>query len=125
MLHGPLPGNARGHFDDDVRRPNPTCGEESPVRKVLYPYRTDPPREKDDPMASSDHYDKITIEQRILNDPTLPGTILRLPTVYGPSDNQHRLFPILKCIYDKRSHILIEASGKIYNVSEEQTYTEA
>ncbi len=33
-----------------------------------------------------DDYDKIPVEREILLDPDLPGTVLRLPMVYGPGD---------------------------------------
>ncbi|MBT3605633.1 MAG: NAD-dependent epimerase/dehydratase family protein [Candidatus Latescibacteria bacterium] len=123
------------------------------MRDVLYPYRTDPPRDKDDPQAWADHYDKIPIEHRVLNDANLPGTVLRLPAVYGPNDGQHRLFPTLKRIDDKRPFMLLEetcakwrfcrgyvenvaagivlaltnpvAANKIYNISETYTHTTA
>ena len=35
----------------------------------------------------------------------LPGTVLRLPTVYGPGDYQHRLFEYLKRMDDGRPAI--------------------
>jgi nucleoside-diphosphate-sugar epimerase len=91
-------------------------------------------------------YDKIPVEQAILSDPELPGTILRLPFVYGPGDPLHRLFPIVKRIDDGRKVVLIDeavaqwrgpwgyvenvaaaivaaitseqAAGRIYNVAE-------
>jgi nucleoside-diphosphate-sugar epimerase len=37
----------------------------------------------------------------------LPGTVLRLPTVYGPGDYQHRLFEYLKRMDDGRPAILL------------------
>jgi nucleoside-diphosphate-sugar epimerase len=56
------------------------------------------------------HYEKILVEQVVMSDPGLPGTVLRLPMVYGPGDSQHRLFPYLKRMDDGRSAILLEAS---------------
>lgn len=38
----------------------------------------------------------------------LPGTVLRLPMVYGPGDPLHRLFPILKRIDDGRTALLLD-----------------
>ena len=35
-------------------------------------------------------YDKIPVERAILGAPELPGTVLRLPMVYGPGDPLHR-----------------------------------
>jgi nucleoside-diphosphate-sugar epimerase len=89
----------------------------------------------------------------IMADPALPGTILRLPAVYGPHDHQHRLWPYLKRMEDRRPAILLDeqiarwrwtrgyvdnvaiaialavtderAIGRVYNVGEEQALTEA
>lgn len=55
-----------------------------------------------------DAYDKITVERVVLGDPAFPGTVLRLPMVYGPGDRLHRLHPILKRIDDCRRAILFE-----------------
>jgi nucleoside-diphosphate-sugar epimerase len=57
-----------------------------------------------------DEYDKIPVEQAIMGNPGLPGTIVRLPMVYGPGDPGHRLFPILKRVDDGRPAILLEES---------------
>jgi nucleoside-diphosphate-sugar epimerase len=51
-------------------------------------------------------YDKVPAERVVLNDPDLPGTILRLPMVYGPGDYVHRFHPFLKRMDDGRSFIL-------------------
>ena len=61
--------------------------EETPLRSVLYPYRDAP--------GIPEHlrgrgYEKIEVERVVLADPDLPGTILRLPAVYGPGDPQGR-----------------------------------
>jgi len=53
-----------------------------------------------------DEYDKIPVEQAVLSDPKLPGTILRLPMIYGPGDPLHRFHPILKRIDDGRKQII-------------------
>jgi nucleoside-diphosphate-sugar epimerase len=99
-----------------------------------------------------DEYDKIPVEQAVMDDPALPGTVLRLPMVYGPGDPLHRLFPIVKRIDDGRPVILLhegmarwratrgyvedvgaavalaatrdEASGRVYNVGEEAALSE-
>lgn len=55
-----------------------------------------------------DEYDKIPVEQAVMGDPALPGTVLRLPMVYGPGDPLHRLFPIVKRIDDGRPAILLD-----------------
>ena len=97
-------------------------------------------------------YDKIPVEEAVLSDPALPGTVLRLPMIYGPGDPLHRLFPYLKRMEDRRPFILLDeqaaswrgprgyvadlavaialaatsdtAAGRIYNVAEEHAYTE-
>jgi nucleoside-diphosphate-sugar epimerase len=99
-----------------------------------------------------DSYDKIPVEQAVMSDPHLPGTVLRLPFVYGPGDRLHRLYPILKRVDDGRPTILLDevvaafrgprgyvdnvaaaialaatddrASGRIYNVAEQPSYSE-
>jgi nucleoside-diphosphate-sugar epimerase len=99
-----------------------------------------------------DEYDKIPVEQAILGDSELPGTILRLPMVYGPRDPLHRFYPIVKRIVDGRRVIPFSANmaqwratkgyvddiaaaivaavvtdratGHIYNVGEADTLTE-
>lgn len=53
-------------------------------------------------------YDKIPVERTVMGDPQLPGTVLRLPMVYGPGDYLHRLFPYLKRMDDRRPAILMQ-----------------
>ncbi|NIA26056.1 MAG: NAD-dependent dehydratase [Gammaproteobacteria bacterium] len=128
--------------------PVPTpMDEDAPLRSKRYPYRD---------MAAEDSplfdYDKIPVEHTYLADPDLPGSILRLPAVYGPGDYQHRPFPYLKRMIDGRPAILIDeatagwrwsrcfvenvadaialvvtddrARGRIYNVAEPRARTE-
>ena len=99
-----------------------------------------------------DAYDKIPVEQAILGDRELPGTICRLPMVYGPGDPARRFFPVLRRIADGRRAILFEegssawkaprgyvenvadaialaatddrAVGRIYNVAERPAFSE-
>jgi nucleoside-diphosphate-sugar epimerase len=125
--------------------------EDAPLRQRLYPYRRESLRSPDDPTRYLDDYDKIPVEQTIMGDPDLPGTILRLPMVYGPRDNQHRLFEYLKRMDDQRPAILLDrglarwrwtrgyvenvaaaialavtdarAAGRIYNVGEQEALT--
>jgi len=125
--------------------------EDSPLREKLYPYRGATLRTSEDKQRWMDDYDKIPIERIIMSEPDLPGTILRLPMVYGPGDGQHRLFEYLKRMDDKRPTILLDASvvswrwtrgyvenvaaaivlaitddraaGRIYNVGEVRTLT--
>jgi nucleoside-diphosphate-sugar epimerase len=84
--------------------------------------------------------------------PDLSATVLRLPCVYGPGDNQHRTFEYLKRMDDGRPAILLSdiradwrwtrgyaenvaiavalaatedlAAGQIYNVGEREARTE-
>ena len=95
----------------------------------------------------NEEYDKIAVEQAVMNSPEVEGTVLRLPMTYGPGDRLHRFFPILKRIADGRRSILLgddvaawrgprgyvdnvahaialatsneRAAGRIYNVCEE------
>jgi nucleoside-diphosphate-sugar epimerase len=100
-----------------------------------------------------DEYDKIPVEREIMaDDGELPGTVLRLPMVYGPGDPLHRLNAVVKRIDDGRPIILFErkhaawrgphgyvenvgdaialaatsdaAIGRIYNVAEPDARTE-
>lgn len=121
--------------------------EDAPLREKPYPYRGTTLRSQDDAQSWMDDYDKIPVERITLNTPELPGTILRLPMVYGPRDTMHRLFGYLKRMDDNRPTILLEegmahwrwtrgyvenvataialavtderARGRIYNVGEE------
>ncbi len=83
--------------------------EEGPLREKWYPYRAETPRAEDDPMRWADDYDKIPVERVVLGDPKMPGTVLRLPMIYGPGDYQHRLFPYLKRMDDGRPVILMDS----------------
>jgi nucleoside-diphosphate-sugar epimerase len=84
--------------------------EESPLREKLYPYREEQLRSDNDEFRIRDEYDKIPIERIIMNNDGLPGTVLRLPMVYGPGDYQHRLFPYLKRMDDRRPGIILDES---------------
>jgi nucleoside-diphosphate-sugar epimerase len=81
--------------------------EESELRRTLHPY---PPENLQILRKTfgwvTDDYDKIPAEHVVMNDPELPGTVLRLPMVYGPGDPLHRFYPVLKRITDKRRHII-------------------
>ncbi len=81
--------------------------EESELRRSLHPY----PAENMQLMRKvfawvTDDYDKIPAERIVMNDPELPGTVLRLPMVYGPGDRLHRFYPVVKRIADGRDHIM-------------------
>jgi nucleoside-diphosphate-sugar epimerase len=122
--------------------------EDAPLREHLYPYRTDATA----PEERNYNYEKILVERVVMSEPELPGTVLRLPAVYGPGDQQHRLFSYLKRMDDGRPAILLEdkyerwrwtrgyvenvadaialaagserAANRIYNVGEEEALTE-
>jgi nucleoside-diphosphate-sugar epimerase len=126
--------------------------EDAPLRERLYPYCGEVPREPDDPMRWADDYEKILVERVVMGDPELPGTVLRLPMVYGPGDSQHRLFGYLKRMDYGRPTILLgeglsrwrwtrgyvenvaaavalavsdeRAAGRVYNVGETEALTE-
>ncbi|MGA7380188.1 MAG: hypothetical protein WBX03_05000 [Terriglobales bacterium] len=110
--------------------------EESALRSVLYPYR-----KQASPADLAYSYEKILMEREVMSDPTLPGTVLRLPKVYGPGGNAD-----LATVYSMRNHpqwrwthgyvenvaaaIVLAATypgaaGRVYNVGEEHTPTVA
>ncbi len=121
--------------------------EDAPLRENLFPYRgTDGPAHLTD-------YEKILVEQVVQSDPAMPGTVLRLPAMYGPGDRQHRFGPAWRRIADRRPAILLgrdhatfrwthgyvedvahaivlavsteRARGRVYNVGEAETPTVA
>jgi nucleoside-diphosphate-sugar epimerase len=81
---------------------NIPISEDGLLRSVLYPYR--PMTSEEDPKYN---YDKIPVENIVMSDPELPGTVLRLPATYGPGDKQHRIFEYLKRMDDGRKFILL------------------
>jgi len=127
--------------------------EDSPLRTKLATY---PPAQ----IAAlqqifgwlDDEYDKIPVEQAVLGHPSLPGTVLRLPMIYGPGDLLHRLWPLVKRMDDGRAAILLDArvaawrsprgyvenvaaaialaamsgraANRVYNVAEPESYSE-
>lgn len=77
--------------------------EEAPLRESRYPYRD---------YATDDserlyRYDKILVEETYRAADAFSTTILRLPALYGPRDDQHRIFPYLKRMDDGRPAILL------------------
>lgn len=81
--------------------------EDSPLRTVRQLYPPETIRMLQSVFTwVDDHYDKIAVEEVVLNTPGIVGTVLRLPMVYGPGDPLHRFFPLLKRIADGRSCIL-------------------
>jgi nucleoside-diphosphate-sugar epimerase len=86
---------------EDSPLPSPPCDEDAPLRTVRHPYRHRP---EEGPDWLRD-YDKIPIEQLVLNDSQVRGTALRLGAVYGPGDNQHRMGDIVEAIDSGREVI--------------------
>ncbi len=84
--------------------------EESPLREKLFPYRSTAGLPADDPNYWRENYDKILVERVVLGDPDLPGTMLRLPMVYGPRDGQHRFRSFVKRMDDGRRAIPLAES---------------
>jgi nucleoside-diphosphate-sugar epimerase len=100
----------------------------------------------------NDEYDKIPVEQAVLSDSKLPGTILRLPMIYGPGDPLHRFHTILKRLDDGRKQLIFaddvaplrtprgyvenvgaaialaaasaQSAGRLYNVCEAESFGE-
>jgi nucleoside-diphosphate-sugar epimerase len=127
--------------------------EESELRHNLHPY---PPENMQMLRAVfgwlTDDYDKIPAERAVMNDPELPGTVLRMPMAYGPGDPLHRFYPVVKRVCDRRRHILFpetlaawhsprgyvanvaaaivlaasdpRAARRVYNVCEEPSFSE-
>jgi len=127
--------------------------EDSELRRSLHLY---PPEvlqvmRKIFPWVTDD-YDKIPAERIVMNDSGLPGTVLRMPMVYGPGDPLHRFYSVVKRIADGRHHIIFpetlaawrsprgyvenvaaavalaakddRAAGRIFNVCEEPAFSE-
>jgi nucleoside-diphosphate-sugar epimerase len=121
--------------------------EEAPLRSAFYPYRS----LSQSPNDFLDFYDKILVEQVVMNEPDLPGTVLRLPQVFGPNDGQRRLMAYLKSMDEGKDILLDEgkaewrwtrgyvenvaiaivlavtdqkALGRVYNVGEKQVQRE-
>jgi nucleoside-diphosphate-sugar epimerase len=99
-----------------------------------------------------DEYDKVPVEEAVLSEAKVPGTVLRLPMIYGPGDPLHRFHPILKRMADGRRRIIFaddvaairtprgyvedvgaaialaatspQAAGRVYNVCEADSFGE-
>jgi nucleoside-diphosphate-sugar epimerase len=127
--------------------------EDSPLRTVRRLYAPETVKMMQSIFTWVDEqYDKVAVEEAIMNDPVVSGTVLRLPMVYGPGDPLHRFFPLLKRFADRRSSILLpddfaawrgprgyvenvahaialaatsdQAAGRVYNICEEPTLSE-
>ena len=82
-LHGTEPGPV-----DPI-----PLAEEAPLRENL--------------SIHKEEYEKRWVEEVVMGDPELPGTILRYPMIYGPNDGG-RTFDIVKRMMDNRSVISLE-----------------
>lgn len=81
--------------------------EESELRRRLHPYPAESMQHLRKVFAwVTDDYDKIPAERVVMSDHKLPGTVLRLPMVYGPGDLLRRFYPVVKRIVDGRRHII-------------------
>ncbi len=74
--------------------------ETSPLREQLFPLRGR--------VTGGGQYDKILAERTVLGNDALPGTVLRLPMVYGPGDPQRRIRGYLRRMEDGRPAILLD-----------------
>jgi len=84
----------------------PPFTEESPLRRSLYLARSKA-KGPEDPWYD---YEKIDVERVVMTASDIAGTVLRLPMVYGPGDQAHRMFPYLKRMDDGRPAILMAES---------------
>ncbi len=120
--------------------------EDAPLRSSRHPYRA-----MARPGEMAYDYEKILVERAARSEPALPATVLRLPSVYGPGDPQHRLRSYLErmvapeVLVDRakagwrwtrgyvedvaeaiaRACVDSRAEGKTYNVGEEDSLSEA
>jgi len=123
--------------------------EDAPLREVPFPRR----RSATGPDDVAWDYDKIPVERAAQSEPELPGTVLRLPAVYGPGDHKrHRVGEYLgrlvagtarmeldaalagwrwtRCYVDDVADAVVRATvdpraeGRTYNVGEAQSPTE-
>ena len=98
ILHGSEPGPLE---------PLPLT-EDSPLRTVRRLYSPETVKMMQSIFTWVDEqYDKIAVEEAIMGDSVVSGTVLRLPMVYGPGDPLHRFFPLLKRFADGRSTVLL------------------
>ena len=90
-------------LEDGPPEPLPLREETSALRTKLQTYPPEQVRLLQQVFGWLDEeYDKIPVEREILRHQDLPGTVLRLPMVYGPGDPLRRFHPIVKRILDGR-----------------------
>ncbi len=89
--------------------------EDSELRRSLHPYSPESTQLLRKIFSwVTDDYDKIPAERVVMNDRDLPGTVLRLPMVYGPGDPLHRFYPVVKRITDKRPHVIFPEAVAVW-----------
>ena len=143
IFHGTEPGEPD----------NTLITEDTPVRTRLHPYPPATMRAARGmyPWLEED-YDKIPAERAILACADFPGTVVRLPMIYGPGDPGHRFLPVVKRIDEGRGFILLDegtaqwrairgyvedvawavalaatdarAAARVYNVGDQENFTE-
>jgi nucleoside-diphosphate-sugar epimerase len=143
VLHG---------LEDGPLEPLP-LREDSPLRTKLQTYPAAQVKVLQQVFTWLDEdYDKIPVERAVRGDAELPGTVLRLPMIYGPGDPLHRFFPMLNRMHDRRPVIVLPRSaadwrgprgyvenvaaaialaattdgarGRVYNVGEAESFSE-
>lgn len=98
--------NRSGFFGHPEAPPDLTpFTEDTPLRTRLYPYA-----DHSKPFDPDTTYEKILVEQILRAALPHRTTLLRLAAVYGPGDRQHRLWPYLKRMLDRRPFILLEST---------------
>jgi nucleoside-diphosphate-sugar epimerase len=127
--------------------------ESSQLRTTLQTYSPEALRRVQQVFQWLDEeYDKIPVEREILGRPELPGTVMRLPMVYGPGDPLHRFKSILTRMAADPTTLIMEeklaawrsprgyvenvaraialgatkdnAAGRVYNVAELESFSE-
>jgi len=101
---------------------------------------------------ADEEYDKVPAERIVIGGREVPGTVLRLPMIYGPGDYAHRFHLFLKRMDDGRPFIPFaddvaalrtprgyvedvaegialaatsdHAAGRVYNISEPEAFSE-
>jgi len=105
------------HRREPVDASNVPPDESAPLRRELYPYRTDPRRPAGAPDAWMDDYDKIPIERALGEQLDLRGVVVRLPMVYGPGDRQRRFAWTIRPMLAKAAAIEVDAQWAAWRTS--------
>lgn len=92
----------RLHRSERGEPETPPFAEHAALRERLYPYRGK--------GMDLEDYEKVLVERVVMGSQELPGTILRLPMVYGERDPQRRLAIELRRMDDARPAIVVEST---------------